>query len=81
VRGSVWRRVLVASLFRNAFFDEYLSSCSRYAPPEKIAAPRATVETQLVEAIESGPGKPIDANYWAHIRSEGIKLARQRKRK
>jgi len=46
---------------------------------EQAAAAKARVEANLVEALDSGPTRPMDAKAWQRIRSEGIKLARRSK--
>jgi antitoxin ParD1/3/4 len=46
---------------------------------EQAAATIAEIEAHLLDAIESGPPRKMDRKAWNRIRSEGVKLARQRK--
>jgi antitoxin ParD1/3/4 len=48
---------------------------------EQEQAARARVDTLLTEAINSGESTPLTSEDWSHIRGEGLKRARGRRRK
>jgi antitoxin ParD1/3/4 len=42
---------------------------------------RATIDGQLIAAIQSGKSTPLIRQDWDHIRAEGLKLARAKRKK
>ena len=48
---------------------------------EQEQAVRAAIDSKLVQAIQSGESTPMTAKDWKRIRTEGLKLARSRRRK
>jgi antitoxin ParD1/3/4 len=45
---------------------------------EQVENFRAGIDANLIEAIESGESTPMTRKDWRRIRSQGLKLARQR---
>jgi antitoxin ParD1/3/4 len=47
---------------------------------EKAAAARVRIDTHLIEALDSGPSKPLDRKGFEQIRRKGLAMAKlQRK--
>lgn len=48
---------------------------------EQEQAARAAIDARLVQAIESGESTPMTAIDWKRVRTEGLKRARNRRKK
>ena len=45
---------------------------------QAVEQARAQVDARLTKAIESGPSKPVDGQFWKRVRKEGLKRSRAR---
>jgi antitoxin ParD1/3/4 len=48
---------------------------------EQEQAIRQAIDARLVQAIESGESTPMTAKDWKHVRTEGLKRVRGRRKK